>query len=395
MSLTTEDTEGTEKFGAKQGLPVLSVSSVVKIFSSRLIRWHKYHGRHDLPWQNTRDPYRVWLAEIMLQQTQVATVIPYYQRFLARFATLDELAAAPVEAVMPLWSGLGYYARARNLHAAARAVMAQHGGVFPHAPEDIACLPGIGRSTANAIAVACFGARVPILDGNVKRVLCRAFGIEGAPGAAALESRLWRHAEELLPKQDVVTYIQAQMDLGATLCTRNKPQCTRCPLQDICIAHATGRTAELPQRKLRRAIPERQVTLLVLLDGRRVLLERRPPSGIWGGLLSLPELPESVSGNARGQDVYQARFWPANSLGRRLRHLTRARLFCYTFTHFRLHITPLICHVRVAPHAMENSLHWLAADALNDAAVPTPVRRILDALDWHQETPADAPRSSR
>ena len=391
MSLTTEDTEGTEKFGAKQGLPVLSVSSVVKIFSSRLIRWHKYHGRHDLPWQNTRDPYRVWLAEIMLQQTQVATVIPYYQRFLARFATLDELAAAPVEAVMPLWSGLGYYARARNLHAAARAVMAQHGGVFPHAPEDIACLPGIGRSTANAIAVACFGARVPILDGNVKRVLCRAFGIEGAPGTAALESRLWRHAEELLPRQDVVTYIQAQMDLGATLCTRNKPQCARCPLQDMCVAHASGRTAELPQKKLRRAIPERQVTLLVLLDGRRVLLERRPPSGIWGGLLSLPELPESVSGNAAVRTYIKRAFGVQTALAA----VSSAPTFLHTFTHFRLHITPLICHVRIASHAMESGLHWLAADALNDAAVPTPVRRILDALDWHQETPADAPRSSR
>lgn len=363
------------------------VSSVVKDFASRLIRWHKHHGRHDLPWQNTRDPYRVWLSEIMLQQTQVATVIPYYQRFLARFATLDELAAASVEEVMPLWSGLGYYARARNLHAAARAVMNKHGGVFPSSPEAIASLPGIGQSTANGIAVVCFGAREPILDGNVKRVLCRAFGIEGVPGAAALESRLWRHAEELLPKHDVATYIQAQMDLGATLCTRSKPQCVRCPLRDICVAHASGRTAELPQKKPRRAIPERQVTLLVLIDSQRVLLERRPPSGIWGGLLSLPELPEGIA-----VDAYVERAFGAQTS---LAAVSAAPTFSHTFTHFRLHITPLICHVRMAPRAMENGLQWLAAEALKDAAVPTPVRRILDALDWPQETPAGAPRSGR
>ena len=358
-------------------------------FAVRLIRWHKQHGRHDLPWQNTRDPYRVWLSEIMLQQTQVATVIPYYQRFLARFATLQDLAAASVEEVMPLWSGLGYYARARNLHAAARAVMTRHGGVFPHAPEAIARLPGIGRSTANAIAVVCFGARAPILDGNVKRVLCRAFGIEGVPGTAALESRLWQYAEERLPRHDVATYIQAQMDLGATLCTRSKPQCTRCPLQDICIAHATGRTAELPQRKLRRAIPERQVTLLVLLDGRHVLLERRPPSGIWGGLLSLPELPEGAA-----VDAYVERVFGTQTALAAVSAVSSAPTFLHTFTHFRLHITPLLCHVRATPRAMEPGLHWLDAVALRDAAVPTPVRRILDALDL-TAMPAGAPRSIR
>ncbi len=365
-------------------------------FADRLIRWQATHGRHDLPWQNTRDPYRVWLSEIMLQQTQVATVIPYYQRFLARFATLAELAAAPVEEVMPLWSGLGYYARARNLHAAARAVMTEHGGNFPQAPEAIASLPGIGRSTANAIAVVCFGAREPILDGNVKRVLCRAFGIEGVPGTAALESRLWLHAEDLLPQRDVATYIQAQMDLGATLCTRSKPQCVRCPLQDMCIAHTTNRTAELPQKKLRRAIPERHVTLLVLIDGQRVLLERRPPSGIWGGLLSLPELPAGAAVEAYvertfGAQTALAAVSPAPTFS--------IPPFTHTFTHFRLHITPLICHVRMAPRAMENGLQWLAASELSDdaapTAVPTPVRRILNALNWPQETPAGAPQSGR
>jgi len=194
-------------------------------FSRRLIRWHKLHGRHDLPWQNTTDAYRVWLSEIMLQQTQVATVLPYYARFLERFPTLKDLAAAPVSEVMALWSGLGYYARARNLHACARAVVNEYGGQFPTDAEALRALPGIGRSTANSIATFCFAARAPILDGNVKRVLTRAFGIEGFPGEAAVEKQLWSLAERLMPAEHGDIYNQAQMDLGATLCTRSKPRC--------------------------------------------------------------------------------------------------------------------------------------------------------------------------
>lgn len=349
-----------------------------KNFSSRLIDWHAQHGRHDLPWQNTRDPYRVWLAEIMLQQTQVVTVIPYYQRFLARFPTLESLAAAPVDDVMPLWSGLGYYARARNLHAAARMVVTQHGGVFPKTPEVIAQLPGIGRSTANAIAAVCFGARVPILDGNVKRVLCRAFGIEGIPGTTALESRLWQYAEKLLPKRsakhdlskDIATYIQAQMDLGATLCTRSRPQCTICPLEDICIAHATGRTTELPQKKLRRMIPERHTTLLAIMHENRVLLETRPSTGIWGGLHSLPELPANTEAAAHIEKQF----------GVCALAVSPAPSFHHAFTHFRLHITPLLCRVSLRPSAMEASFFWLDLTAIDTAALPTPVKRILRDL---------------
>ena len=271
-----------------------SVPSVVNDFSSRLIRWHKRHGRHDLPWQNTTDPYRVWLSEIMLQQTQVATVIPYYLRFLERFPLLANLAAAPVADVMALWSGLGYYARARNLHACAKALMREHGGRFPRDPVVIAQLPGIGRSTANSIATFCFGARAPILDGNVKRVLCRAFGVEGFPGSGAVEKHLWALAEELMPTRHGAIYNQAQMDLGAAVCERGKPRCDACPLNDICVARATGRASELPTAKPRRTIPQRHATLLVLRDGNCVLLETRPPAGIWGGLLSLPELPEGA-----------------------------------------------------------------------------------------------------
>ena len=353
-------------------------------FATRLIRWQRQHGRHDLPWQNTRDPYRVWLAEIMLQQTQAATVAPYYQRFLEHFATLPALAAATVEEVMPLWSGLGYYARARNLHAAARQVMREHGGVFPQTPETIARLPGVGRSTANAIAVVCFDARVPILDGNVKRVFCRVFGIEGVPGTAALESRLWRYGEELLPAREGGTYTQAQMDLGATVCTRAKPHCARCPLADVCVARRDDRIAELPWKKPRRTPPERAVTLLVLRDAQgRVLVERRPASGIWGGLLSLPELSESLSATGDSEAAHGAVVaYLRRTFGIAVPPAPTFFLapFVHVFTHFRLRITPLVCVFDAPLQAMESRWQWLAPTARDDAALPTPVRRILETL---------------
>ena len=339
-------------------------------FAARLIRWHKRHGRHDLPWQNTGDPYRVWLSEIMLQQTQVATVIPYYQRFLERLPRLADLAAASVAEVMALWSGLGYYARARNLHACAKAVMRQYNGSFPHDPALIAQLPGIGRSTANSIATICFGAHAPIMDGNVKRVLCRAFGIEGFPGAGAVEKRLWALAAELMPRRRGATYNQAQMDLGAMVCTRTRPRCEACPLSDLCVARASDRLAELPTPKLRREIPQRHATLLVLLDGDRVLLEARPPAGIWGGLLSLPELPEGAD----------ARHWAAQRFACRVVAVSPAPTLDHAFSHFRLRITPLLLRVTPGHAAMKQNLHWLNLADSADAALPAPVRRILDAL---------------
>jgi A/G-specific adenine glycosylase len=340
---------------------------VAKDFASRLIRWHKHHGRHDLPWQNTRDPYRVWLSEIMLQQTQVAAVIPYYARFLGCFPSLSSLAAAPVADVMALWSGLGYYARARNLHACARAVMSDHGGVFPHQPETLLQLPGIGRSTANSIATFCFGAQAPILDGNVKRVLCRAFAIEGFPGNGVVEKRLWKIAAELMPLHDGGIYNQAQMDLGSTVCTRSQPKCPVCPLKDSCLAHAAGRTAELPHAKPRQAVPERYTALLALLDGGQVLLETRPPVGIWGGLLSLPELPEG----ADPADFVRGTF------GYDLVAVSPAPTFVHAFSHFRLHITPLICQVNVRPQARESGYQWIKLQEAGAAALPAPIRRIL------------------
>jgi len=356
-----------------------------KTFSQRLIAWHKRHGRHDLPWQQTSDPYRVWLSEIMLQQTQVASVIPYYRRFLAHYPTLPELAAAPLEAVMGLWSGLGYYARARNLHRCAQVLMHQHGGAFPLQPAALAELPGIGRSTANAIAVFCFGARAAILDGNVKRVLCRTHGIEGFPGTAAVEKNLWSLAQALLPRAELATYIQAQMDLGATVCTRGEPRCQagagHCPLAGICVAYIAGRVAELPAARPRKVLPQRQTRVLLLCEGDRVLLERRPPSGIWGSLLSLPELaaeadPATHAAKVLGCAVAGLHALPA------LRH---------NFTHFQLTLLPLAAAARQLSGVADAAQYcWLKRADIDAAALPTPIRRILRDF-FRQAAPGGAP----
>lgn len=338
-------------------------------FAHRLMAWQAEHGRHDLPWQQSGDPYRVWLSEVMLQQTQVDTVIPYYLRFLERFPQLGDLAAAPQEAVLGLWSGLGYYARARNLHKAAQVVMDEHGGVFPQRAEEIARLPGIGRSTAAAIAAFCFGERVPILDGNVKRVLCRVFGVEGFPGQRAVEQRLWALAAELLPAQEVGRYIQAQMDLGATVCTRARPACERCPLTGDCVARREERTTELPAARPRKTPPRRRVQVAVVRAGDTVLLERRPPAGIWGGLLALPEAGED------GAAAWVAQRFGEVAGGSELPPLVHA------FTHFVLEIRPWLVDLpAVPPLAADGSLHWQALNALDEAPLPTPVRSILQGL---------------
>lgn len=342
-------------------------------FARTLQAWHAAHGRHDLPWQKTRDPYRIWLSEIMLQQTQVDSVIPYYARFLARFPDLVSLAGAPVDEVLGLWSGLGYYARARNLHKAARALMEHHGGHFPANAEAIATLPGIGRSTAAAIAAFAFDERAAILDGNVKRVLCRIFGIEGFPGEKAVENRLWALAESLLPDAGIGTYIQAQMDLGATLCTRGRPACGRCPFASGCIAHREGRTGTLPAARPRKALPHRRLRVAVICAEGRILLERRPPAGIWGGMLSLPEITD--------EDV-DAHAWLASRFGLTATRASPLPALRHVFTHFSLDLLP----VRLDTSAAVRQLHdpvltWLASDALAGAALPTPIRRILESLD--------------
>jgi A/G-specific adenine glycosylase len=339
-------------------------------FSSFLIRWHQQHGRHDLPWQRTRDAYRIWLSEIMLQQTQVSTVIPYYARFLDRFPTIESLAQAPLESVLELWAGLGYYARARNLHRCAQEVAGKLGGKFPVVPQAIAELPGIGRSTAAAIGAFAFGSRAAILDGNVKRVLARCFGVEGFPGTAKTEAELWSLAESLLPEQDIEAYTQGLMDLGATLCTRSKPRCDECPMHAICVARQSGRQAELPVARPKARLPVREATVLMVTSGRCVLLERRPPAGIWGGLLALPEL---VSGKV---DDF------ARKHGFLLSGSRVLPTYRHTFSHFHLNMRPIVCDVEIAvSNAGEPGWLWLDMSEIESAAVPTPVRNLLRKID--------------
>ena len=335
-------------------------------FSAALIHWQDRHGRHDLPWQNTRDAYRVWLSEIMLQQTQVATVIPYYRRFLARFPDVTALAQAPLDAVLELWSGLGYYARARNLHRCAQSVVADHCGRFPQTVPALAELPGIGRSTAAAICAFAFGTRAAILDGNVKRVLARRFLVEGLPGAAPTERVLWELAESLLPQRRIEAYTQALMDLGATLCTRRRPRCDACPLFETCGARRAGRQHELPQVRAKKPLPERQTTLWLLCDGRRVLLERRPPAGIWGGLLTPPE----------GDGVDAAEM--ARRHGCLLRETRTLPVLKHSFSHFRLRIETRLCLVEAVAHGVsEDNWRWLDYAAIEGAALPAPIRILL------------------
>lgn len=338
-------------------------------FAHSLITWHALHGRHDLPWQNTRDPYRIWVSEIMLQQTQVTAVIPYYQRFMARFPDVASLAIAATDDVLAHWSGLGYYARARNLHVAAQLITVRHAGQFPQAAADIAALPGIGRSTAAAIAAFAFGARGAILDGNVKRVLTRCFGIAGYPGEQAVQNRLWAVAESLLPAAHIETYTQALMDLGATLCTRSKPRCGSCPMQTFCVAYRTGRTAELPTTKPKATLPQREAVVLILQQGREVLLEKRPSSGIWGGLWSFPEIdPAAVL-----QTQLMQRF------GVEARRTQALAPLAHRFTHFHLNIRPLWVET-TPPRASNPGQVWLSLEDACGAAISTPVRSLLNRL---------------
>ncbi|SDB85055.1 A/G-specific adenine glycosylase [Paraburkholderia lycopersici] len=349
-------------------------------FAPRLIAWQREHGRHDLPWQNTRDPYRIWLSEIMLQQTQVSTVIPYYARFLERFPTVEALAAAPDDDVMALWAGLGYYSRARNLHRCAQVVAEAHGGKFPSTVEALAELPGIGRSTAAAIASFAFGARATILDGNVKRVLARVFGVEGFPGEKRVENVMWTLAGSLVPASsasdaDVSAYTQGLMDLGATLCGRGKPDCERCPFAADCVARTTGRQRQLPAARPKKTVPTRRTWMLVLLDGDAVMLEKRPPSGIWGGLWSLPEAADEAALAGRAQAFGASRERTAARSA--LASLT------HTFTHFKLDIEPRVVEMPRAAAPLEASdgqTAWVPLREIDAYGVPAPVRKLLDGL---------------
>ena len=361
-----------------------------RVFAAALLAWFDRHGRRDLPWQRDPTPYRVWVSEIMLQQTRVAAVIPYFERFMARFPDVGSLAAADPDEVLVLWSGLGYYARARNLHAAARVVAVDHGGRFPDTFEGLGALPGIGRSTAGAILALALGQRYPILDGNAKRVLARYHAVAGWPGEPAVEKRLWALAEQHTPGRRVAHYTQAVMDLGATLCTRTRPACLLCPVAPGCRAHAAGDPAGFPAPRPKRPYPTRETLLVVMRDPcGRVLVERRPPSGIWGGLWSFPEASAAL-------DLRDA----ADSCARR-RRLKAGRVRAlptveHGFTHFRLRATPVVVSVEPSPDGVadDEGVRWLEPGPASDAAaaagvgLAAAVGAVLSRLDTDErETP--------
>jgi A/G-specific adenine glycosylase len=348
--------------------------SARKSLAARLVAWHEVSGRHDLPWQSERTPYRVWVSEIMLQQTQVATVVPYFQRFMTRFPEVSSLADAGIDEVLHLWTGLGYYARARNLHRAAQQIRDQHDGKFPATLDAVMALPGVGRSTAGAILALANDARHPILDGNVKRVLARYYAVDGALDDRATLERLWQLADENTPQQAVAIYTQAIMDLGATLCAR-KPRCGECPIASDCLARISGRQTELPVAKRRAARRQRRAFMLVARHASSVLLVQRPSSGIWGGLWCLPEFDDRAAAEA-----FASRTLASVSLN-------RAALpeIEHSFTHFDLLITPLVarCHgVAGVAESSANQPTQLWYDLAQPARVglPAPIKTLLETL---------------
>jgi A/G-specific adenine glycosylase len=340
-------------------------------FAGRLLDWFDAHGRKDLPWQHPRDPYRVWVSEIMLQQTQVQTVIPYFERFMERFPDAPALAGAAQDEVLQHWSGLGYYARARNLHKAARIIRDEHGGVFPDTLEAVMTLPGVGRSTAGAILSIAFDQRHAILDGNVKRVLARHAAIEGWPGNTSVAKRLWTIAEHNTPDRRVADYTQAIMDLGATLCTRTRPACERCPVAADCAALSSGAVTAFPGRKPKKDKPLRTTTMVLARHDGQVYLERRPEAGIWGGLWSLPEVEGEATDWCRdrfGSDVLEVDAWDI------LRH---------SFSHYTLDIRPIA--VRIAAPLSKvadfDGAMWHQLGSEPPGGVAAPVGKLIRQLE--------------
>ena len=347
----------------------------------QLLAWFESGGRKDLPWQRNPTPYRVWVSEIMLQQTQVATAIPYYEAFMRRFPDVRALASAPLDEVLHLWSGLGYYARARNLQRAAQAIVARHGGKFPAAIDQAMALPGIGRSTAGAILALSRGEPHPILDGNVKRVMARYFGVEGHPGVPAVERRLWALAEACTPRERVAEYTQAVMDLGATICTRSRPACLLCPVNRGCLARAEDLQDRLPAPRPRAARPTREAWLIVAMRGsHRVLLERRPPSGIWGGLWGLPECPTHA----------HAQQWCRE-------HLSGAGIPCpsdplkHAFSHFDYRMQPLVVRCLGKSGSLRDDDRYLWYDTRQPAKIglPRPIATLIDRVTRQAEGDPD------
>ncbi|MFE8070806.1 A/G-specific adenine glycosylase [Marinobacteraceae bacterium S3BR75-40.1] len=341
-------------------------------FAARLLQWFDRHGRKDLPWHREPTPYHIWLSEIMLQQTQVATVIPYYEAFTQRFPDVAALAAAEVDDVLQYWSGLGYYARARNLHKAAQQVVAKHGGQFPSNQESLEALPGIGRSTAAAIRAQAFHQAATILDGNVKRVLARYHAVEGWPGRTAVLKRLWEHAESHTPDQRVKDYTQAIMDLGAMVCTRRKPDCGECPVAEGCEAYDQGNPEAYPTPKPRKKTPEKACWLLLLEDDQqRLLMERRPPTGIWGGLWSLPQAEPDL-------DIEDLPGWCRDQLGLDSEFPQRLSTFRHTFSHYHLDIMPVRLTARDSHRVQDNpNLVWYSPEDALTLGLPAPIRKVI------------------
>lgn len=341
-------------------------------FAGKLLAWHTREGRHDLPWQHPRSAYRVWLSEIMLQQTQVRTVIPYFENFLSRFPGLRELAQSSEQEVMQAWAGLGYYSRARYLHKAARICMAIHDGDLPCDFEALTALPGIGRSTAGAILSQAHGGRYAIVDGNVKRVLTRFFAISGDAASAAVGKQLWTLAESLLPESRMADYSQAIMDLGATVCTRSRPACTRCPLASHCKALQMDSVARFPERKTAKKIPQREKYMLIMRNSAgETLLERRPDKGIWGGLHSLPEADD-----ADAASILAGKFIKNGKAPQALAPVAHA------FSHYRLNIRPLLWDdcTQKARIADNDAQRWVARTQLSEYGLPAPIKKILMSL---------------
>lgn len=342
-------------------------------FATTILEWYRRYGRHDLPWQR-QDAYRVWLSEIMLQQTQVNTVIPYYQNFLEHFPDLQRLADASIDEVLQHWQGLGYYARARNLHKAAGIIRDQHGGRFPETIEAVEALPGIGRSTAGAILSFAFGQHWPILDGNVKRVLARCFRVSGWYGQSDTMKQLWYLAESITPAQNSAEFNQAMMDIGSMVCLKSKPKCEACPLNNMCSSYRHHSQADYPQKKPKRARPNRRTLMLLHRHEDQVLLWRRPPSGIWGGLWSLPEVD-----NEAAIELWQQSFLSTVQVSKTI----QKNVIHHQFTHYSLDISLAIIEFERLPENISDADNyvWTEIGSLASYGLPTPVRKLLSTLD--------------
>lgn len=342
----------------------------VSAFQKAVLKFYDQRGRKDLPWQQNKNHYRVWVSEVMLQQTQVATVIPYYQRFMERFPTLKHLAQATQDEVLSLWTGLGYYSRARNLHKCAQTLQNDYQGKWPDTVDELEKLPGIGRSTAGAIHSLATGQRAPILDGNVKRVLCRFYAIEGWPGKTQVLNKLWTLTEKLTPQQRADDYNQAMMDLGATLCTRRNPDCTQCPLVSACAAYKLGKQHDFPNPKPKAQKPERSASFAIVQHKQQVLLEKRPPSGIWGGLWSLPQA-----------DSTEELLGLLTPILYEVQEKTELESFRHTFSHYHLHIQPIRFQVKTPLQVMDSDRYqWQDLAHLDKLGLPSPVLKLLQSL---------------